>query len=1156
MHWTNGADGGRTEDTATLTYVQNFAEIFDTVWNFEINTRNYLPPPDDTNNPPNDVNNRNPDGKYDVFVYNMSAYGVTVAEQSTAPSISHISVENDYTVFPGTQLGNMQVTAAHEFFHAIQFCYDLDDADWWYEATATYVEDEVYPNVNDNYQYLQSWFEFCDTRGLESTYGSHAYGDFIFAKRLSQDFGDDVIKEIWNEMQATNGLTAINNVLALEGSSIVSEFNKFTIANFFLEDMYDDGVDYRKAVGNSTFRGVWLEYQYKEASDKLPFTIDNTNVNDRAWMDKWATDYVTVNMSGAASTYTITFDGLDHTTEYDVSLITKVTGDIPRSKDFSLNTYKEGRMELAFNPAYTDVVLVIRNSGNTPTNYPSWKVLIAPKGSYEVTFYTNPAVGWAAITLDGNTYTNDETGHYNFGDYTATANLPSPNYIFEYWEYSGLPGSSVYAPNSTTNPTTVGVQGDGWLRAVFRKIAYTVTVRTSGLPYSSNSTHVYADDIDQDQPYLYDGNFRSFTFPIGETHTFTVDAYVADRWSPETRYYCSSNSTTANTDETIIFEYHRENLVAFGQQDCGGTPHVTVDNVTYSLPSSPWLDAEVEHTFEYESPVAGDAGVRYVISWTTYTSPYKFTYPTTVRGYYKAQFYVTIISGHGNPPNSTWVNDGGYLTVSVMSPAETVEGQTRWVCMGYKVDSGELKQGTSYSFWSVKAPHRIEFLWVQQFLLQLSTSVTGTSIMGSGWYDAHTFATISAATPYQPSTTHQFIFTLWVSAGTNTAQITDSKSSSTTVTMDNCYSIEAKWQEQWYITIISSHDALTPSQWVNASQGLSIYVTSPTDDDGEGTRYRCTGYRIDYEATQEGISYTFTNVQASHKIEFQWITQYRLVVSSAHGSPNPSGTNWYDSETSISANVTSPADDDGAGTRYKCMGWTGAGPLPPTGTSDSVYFTITAPLSIVWSWRPQYRITFNESGPEAGRSVTITVNGKPHLGTAVYTYSEWFDEDLSVTFSITDPIDSATLGKRYALINWKNSTGWVITSPQKISSPETFTAYHQTLCYLKVNTSPSDLSPLPSVSPSGPWYDASTTVTLEALGIGGYTFDYWSVDGASQGSDISSIAVSMHEPHTAIAYYKPPVLVWQPFLIALFVILGAVFIGAIFLVRRRRRKMP
>ena len=48
----------------------------------------------------------------------------------------------------------LKVTAAHEFFHAVQFAYDIGEDGWLMEGTATWMEEHVYDAINDNRQYL------------------------------------------------------------------------------------------------------------------------------------------------------------------------------------------------------------------------------------------------------------------------------------------------------------------------------------------------------------------------------------------------------------------------------------------------------------------------------------------------------------------------------------------------------------------------------------------------------------------------------------------------------------------------------------------------------------------------------------------------------------------------------------------------------------------------------------------------------------------------------------------------------------------------------------------------------------------------------------------------------------------------------------------
>jgi len=52
------------------------------------------------------------------------------------------------------------------------------------------------------------------------------------------------------------------------------------------------------------------------------------------------------------------------------------------------------------------------------------------------------------------------------------------------------------------------------------------------------------------------------------------------------------------------------------------------------------------------------------------------------------------------------------------------------------------------------------------------------------------------------------------------------------------------------------------------------------------------------------------------------------------------------------------------------------------------------------------------------------------------------------------------------------------------------------------------------------WYDAATSVNLDAQTVTEYTFDNWDVDGTSKGSGVNPISVSMNGPHTATAHYS------------------------------------
>jgi len=117
-------------------------------------------------------------------------------------------IDNDYAGFGLTPLANTRVTLAHELFHATQFAYDyvLEDT-WFMEATATWAEDELYDDINDNRAYLS--VSPISAPAREMDYVGHddgfEYGDWTFFRFLSERFPAGVgglpviIRSMWEQ---------------------------------------------------------------------------------------------------------------------------------------------------------------------------------------------------------------------------------------------------------------------------------------------------------------------------------------------------------------------------------------------------------------------------------------------------------------------------------------------------------------------------------------------------------------------------------------------------------------------------------------------------------------------------------------------------------------------------------------------------------------------------------------------------------------------------------------------------------------------------------------------------------------------------------------------------------------------------------------------
>jgi hypothetical protein len=152
-------------------------------------------------------------GPYDVYLRNLAPegfYGVTNSGQS-ASTASHpnaftswMELDNNFTdsiYKPATYspLQSLQITAAHEYHHAIQYGYNYYFDIWYAEATSTWMEDELYDSVNQLYSYIPAWFtqsKLSLDSGADTSTGG-GYGRWIFNRYLTEKHGSATVRTAW-----------------------------------------------------------------------------------------------------------------------------------------------------------------------------------------------------------------------------------------------------------------------------------------------------------------------------------------------------------------------------------------------------------------------------------------------------------------------------------------------------------------------------------------------------------------------------------------------------------------------------------------------------------------------------------------------------------------------------------------------------------------------------------------------------------------------------------------------------------------------------------------------------------------------------------------------------------------------------------------------
>ena len=269
FHWVGSTPDMPPDDdgdpSTTPAQVLTTKTIFEEVWAEEIGL-GYRKPLDDAGLP-----DEGPDGKLDIYLVDIGEDGIFGYCASDDPSgfatPVYCVVDNDYDVdeygpAPPEPDGFLKVTAAHEFFHAVQGAYDFFEDFWFMEGTATNMEETVYPTIDDNVFFL-GYSPLTRPRSPldRGGFGDSEYGSWIFWRFLEEKVyrgNPAAISRIWDRAAWAFGpddysIQAVARVLRRDGRSLAHEFGRFGFVNRLRA--YDDGSLYPRSTStNGSFR--------------------------------------------------------------------------------------------------------------------------------------------------------------------------------------------------------------------------------------------------------------------------------------------------------------------------------------------------------------------------------------------------------------------------------------------------------------------------------------------------------------------------------------------------------------------------------------------------------------------------------------------------------------------------------------------------------------------------------------------------------------------------------------------------------------------------------------------------------------------------------------------------------------------------------------
>ena len=243
-------------------WVETTAGVLEFLWQKEVVEYGFRPPPTDFVLP-----NHGPDGRFDVYLADIVDEGVLGFCAPEPPTNytgwnvpGYCVLDNDYSPAqiapPGLGgLLELELTAVHEFFHAIQFGYDYGDDTWLLEGTATWIEDSVYDQVNEPYDRfpysaLRQPQVSLDTASATTPY---QYGSWVFWRFLEERLAGPshidpgVIRRVWEFADGSPGapnlysIEAVKAVLAERGISFPAAWLDFAVVNFVPKSFYREG---------------------------------------------------------------------------------------------------------------------------------------------------------------------------------------------------------------------------------------------------------------------------------------------------------------------------------------------------------------------------------------------------------------------------------------------------------------------------------------------------------------------------------------------------------------------------------------------------------------------------------------------------------------------------------------------------------------------------------------------------------------------------------------------------------------------------------------------------------------------------------------------------------------------------------------------------
>lgn len=351
-----------TGDRATAAWAGTTVQVMNKVWRSQVRSLGYRAPLSDA---ALSRSRNGGNGKFDVYLKDLGSqglYGYCAAEFSLRSEPrragGYCVLDNDFSreEFGREPAETLAVTAAHEFFHAVQFGYDVQEDRWFMESTATWMEERFADDVDDNRQYLRASQVALPGTPLDlfNRAGSEHYGNWTWWEHLSDRYGNRVVRSAWEAARGRRHSTvALERVLAKRGG-LPARYAAYAAANLTPSRSYEEGAEWP----TPRLRATWRMAAGAERTD----TVRLDHLSSASYLVQPDATL------GAGWRLEVAVDGPSRGAAPAAWLVVRTVAGEWRSRQVDLDRRGRGSVSVGFSPATVRAVSLTVANASTRTH--------------------------------------------------------------------------------------------------------------------------------------------------------------------------------------------------------------------------------------------------------------------------------------------------------------------------------------------------------------------------------------------------------------------------------------------------------------------------------------------------------------------------------------------------------------------------------------------------------------------------------------------------------------------------------------------------------------------------------------------------------------------------------------------------------------------